>query len=238
MKYVVGILIVCGLFFAASAWASGERKQTELEDIADLFKDLELKAGKWQTTLRETVPKEEVYSILRNIEKLGNVSTVENEKFKKYVFKKVHKSTNHSETFIVLCPKAGKTAELIIVVEGEKWNSKTEKIYSKRLEALKTRFFTKAVKIFACLSTESGAIIESEIFLEKLKHKLNIQHILMQHEKIGESGSKKVIYGYIPLWPEKIMMGKHPMNIQAVLKKNKDTGANLTIGTPILIHEY
>lgn len=238
MRCFLGVLLALMLFLGTAAWVGGERKEDELAGMASFIKQEKLDMEGWERTFKESIPKQKVYSILEEIGQRGTWSEEKSEKAVKYFLNNRHKTSGLLESYIVVIPKEGDNAELIIVLKGEDWNGHIASAYDSRKEMIEKTFFTEAMKTFACMSARSDDIIKDGFFLKKIQQKLNIKHIVTQEEKFGESGYKNIIYGYIPLWSEEIRMGQHPMNMQAVMTKTKHNGTKVMIGTPILIHEY
>src|SRR5699024_12270572 len=74
--------------------------------------------------------------------------------------------------------------------------------------------------------------------LNYISKELEIKHEQTQIDNHEKSALDKIIYGYTPLWSQKINIMNNPTNVQIAVTSNEKGMVNFTVGTPILINEY
>lgn len=226
------------LFITAEAVASGIETD-EMMELASVVTESGASIGDWEVTVKEKMDKSELQDIIAEWKNSHLVTVNKEENSIKYSLESVHKSSDISVIYNVIIPKDSMhDAELIAVIEGSRWNTSIEENYQSILDSMTTKYFTKSAEVFACLTTRDGGIMNNEEFLNELADRLNLRHMKTQFDTVENSVHEKIIYGYTPLWDQKITIGDTPMNLQLALTQNGNGDRTYTIGTPILINEY
>ncbi|MDY0404573.1 YwmB family TATA-box binding protein [Virgibacillus sp. 179-BFC.A HS] len=194
---------------------------------------------KWEVTVKERMNQNRIEKVLKNLQSAGNMAGKTDENSIKYSIRDVRKTNNITVTYSVVIPKSKQyQAEVIMVISGRKWDKTTEKNYKKILHQATGRYFTETSQIFACLVTSPDAIIEVERFLKYLTETIGFERQKTQIDKISYSRIQKNIYGYTPLWNQKLDMNMQSVNVQIAQVQASNKKTQLVIGTPILINEY
>ncbi|WP_106496063.1 YwmB family TATA-box binding protein [Lentibacillus sp. Marseille-P4043] len=239
MKKIVLIVVLLLILFTKSVVGYSASVTDEMIDLASAVTESELAIDNWQVTIKEQISHEKAYDVTNKLKNGYLVSTAEDENIIKYSFSDVHKSDDLDESFKVVIPKnTNYQAEVIAVIRGDFWNESVEQAYISTKSALPDYLFSKDAERFACLTTDSSGTIKSDYFLNEFSEKLNVQQKLTQTDKLKNTSVAEILYGYTPLWDQKITIMDKSMNVQIAINKSKDEGTKFTIGTPILITEY
>jgi len=238
MKKLIFILILICVAMVTAAWSEKQDQSHELLDMATLAEGMNMDIYGWSITLKESLPKDEIYSIIEKIEQYAKLEKSITQQSDKYFTKNAHKTAGLIESFIMIVPSNGDDAELIVELKGENWEKRTyNQIKNRKAEIIKT-FFTTNVKSFACLQASNNDMINVDVFSTKLKRDFNIKSLTEQDENLKDDVNKKIYYGYIPKWSARMVIAEQEMNMQAVITNTNDGRSKLTIGTPILLNEY
>lgn len=228
------------LFLCITSEAAADHMQSdEMMELASVVTDGDVSIDNWQVTLKENMDKTEIHDILIELKNRYLATVNEDENSIKYSFENVHHSSGISVIYNVIIPKDRMhDAELIAVMEGTHWNTSIEEDYQSILDTNVKQYFTKSAEVYACLTTDNGGIMNDEVYLNELMDRLSLQHMETQFDTVENSTHEKIIYGYTPLWDQKITIGETPMNLQIAVSESGDGDSTYTIGTPILINEY
>ncbi|WHX26015.1 YwmB family TATA-box binding protein [Virgibacillus halodenitrificans] len=232
-------LISILLFFITTETIAKQAYEDELTDIANTVLENNLTITSWQTTIKQKIDRKKIDDLILDLNNRYLVTRKETEKSLNYSFESTHKSSEINEQYNVVIPKDNMySIEFIVVIKGTKWSHETQEKYVRKLKKISDRYFNQTSKKFACLTTSNDGIIKGDYFLKDLTKKLHIQHVHTQYDNMVNSVHKKILYGYTPLWSEKIVVKNTPMNVQVAVKQHEDGTQTYMIGTPILINEY
>src|SRR5699024_11268492 len=81
--------------------------------------------------------------------------------------------------------------------------------------------FTPSARIYTCLTTEFNGIINADYVLNYISKELEIKHEQTQIDNHEKSALDKIIYGYTPLWSQKINIMNNPTNVQIAVTSNE-----------------
>ncbi|PAV31350.1 hypothetical protein CIL05_01475 [Virgibacillus profundi] len=234
------IVLITFLLLSITTDTIAEKTQVnEMTDIANYVLDNKMKVEGWQLTIKEQIDRQNVNSLIKEMKNSYLVTRNEDENSIKYSFSSTHKTESVVEFYNVIIPKEKiYDVELIGVLKGENWDDSIEENYNTRLKLMMNKFFTKSAKSFACLTTSDDGIMKADVFIYEFAENFNVQQLKTQIDTVKKSLHKKIIYGYIPLWNEKITIMDRPMNVQIAVTENEIGNQTYIIGTPILINEY
>ncbi|UJL45976.1 YwmB family TATA-box binding protein [Virgibacillus sp. NKC19-16] len=225
--------------FITSEATAGHMQNDEMMELASVVTDSYGSIGDWEVILKEKMDKNDFQDRIIELKNRHLVTVNEDENSIQYSFEHVHESSSISVIYNGILPKNGThDAELIAVIKGTHWNTSIEENYQSILDTIRAEYFTKFVEVFACLTTDNGDIMNNEVFLNELMDRLKLQHMETQFDTVEKSRHEKIIYGYTPLWEQKITIGDIPMNVQIAAEESGNGDPTYTIGTPILINEY
>jgi len=211
----------------------------ELEDIADIVHDHELKLEEWIVTLKEKISRKQAEDHITTFKKSNNVKYTEYKHVAKYVINKDNNSEGINVTYEIIIPQDQNYApELVVVIEGTTLTTSTINEYKTILKHARNQFFTKKHMRFTCLTASKNGKIANDDFLKKLSKKLDLMYVSTQKDVINEVSDKETIYGYTPKWKNEIIIENKPLNIQFVIQRLDDEKQKVIIGTPLLITEY
>ncbi|WP_404455720.1 YwmB family TATA-box binding protein [Oceanobacillus kapialis] len=231
------VLILLFLLLMVTKTATMANYQDELIDIAEFAETENLPVKDWSVTIREQIDVERAANIRTQLKKEGlKESKTEKENSQNYLLRD-RRNFKDLNVYYKVIVHSGK-AELIVVLEGQKWTQDIKQSYVNKKTTIKDEFFTNKAQTFACLSVSDDAIIDSDYFFKDLTKTFNIQHENKQFDNTKNSAHKFIFYGYTPLWTQKINLGNSKLNIQVAVTENATGDLTYTIGTPILINEY
>ncbi|MBP1948848.1 YwmB family TATA-box binding protein [Virgibacillus litoralis] len=238
MKKIVLMVIILLLTTGA---AVSKKQQDEMTALASTLVGSDMEVEDWEVIIKEQVSKDKVKLLIEKLKTKNSqlVTSEDDENSIKYSFGNIYKNNQFSETYNVVIPKNTKhQAQFTVVIKGSSWNKSIEKEYLKQVKSIKNDFFTDNSTKFACLTTTLSGKLGSVYFIKRMKKSLNLQNIDEQSDTVENSMLNKVVYGYTPLWDQKITIMDKPMNLQLAFKDIENGKTKLTIGTPILITEY
>ncbi|OZU88435.1 hypothetical protein CIL03_12370 [Virgibacillus indicus] len=218
---------------------SMDMEVSELSDIAGYITSKKMTVDSWQVTVKEQVDRKKLERVIKDLEQEYSLTVSEDENSLKYSFHNTHKRESIVEYYNVIIPKNERqNSELVGVLKGGSWDSSVKDSYQLRLEKMIEKLFTKSANKFACLTTGEDGIMGSDYFIRDFVKSFNVQQIDTQFDTVKNSMHKKLIYGYIPLWNNKITIVDKPVNLQIAVIESETGDPIYTIGTPILINEY
>ncbi|MFB4169807.1 YwmB family TATA-box binding protein [Virgibacillus sp. JSM 102003] len=239
MKKIVLMSII--LLLITTGAAASPNQQEEMTSLAAMLTESNMEVGNWEVTMKEQMSKDKINMLLGKLEAKNSqkVTGEEDENSIKYSFGYIHKNRSFTETYNIVIPKDDKyQAQFIVVIEGKSWDKTIKKDYLIRVESIQNDFFSEDSTKFACITTTFSDKLGSVYFVKRAKEKLNLQNISEQTDTVENSLLKKVVYGYTPLWDQKVTIMDKPMNLQFAFKEIENGKTKLTVGTPILITEY
>ncbi|WP_175631959.1 YwmB family TATA-box binding protein [Virgibacillus siamensis] len=235
------VLIAFIIFITGNSASAVSMEPDAMTDLAALVTENELEVDHWEVTIREEMTYNKVQEILGQFRHKNSylVSGEADANTIKYSVRHVQKTEGISESYSVIIPKDREyQAQFIAVVQGKFWTDDLVKQYRRLVQTIQNNFFTEDSTKFACIKTTVDDIMSSVYFFDKLKSELDLKHIKRQKDSVKNSMVKKIIYGYTPLWNQKIDLKDRPLNFQMAVNKGQNGSRELTIGTPILINEY
>src|SRR5699024_4628234 len=99
----------------------------------------------------------------------------------------------------------------------ENWNEKIRKEYTSTINARMSEMFTNRAHKFACLTTYTDDIINSDGFLDTFKKDLDVENVSTQSDNVQHSTIKKIMYGYIPKWEQSMDVDGETLNVQVAV---------------------
>ncbi|SDQ13359.1 YwmB family TATA-box binding protein [Virgibacillus salinus] len=235
------IVLMSIILLLTTGDAVSQKQQEEMSALASTLTGSDMEVENWEVTIKEQMSKDRVKQLIKKLKTKNSqmVTSKEAENSIKYSFGYINKKTNINETYNIVIPKDDKyQAQFTVVLEGNSWNKSIKKDYLNRLESVQYDFFSDNSTKFACITTTLSGKLGSVYFLNRIKESLNLQNIDEQSDTVENSMLTKVVYGYTPLWDQKITIMDKPMNLQLAFKDIENGKTKLTIGTPILITEY
>src|SRR5690625_5298054 len=236
MKKIIVLAFMTAIL--SGSMTGGKITQGEVEDLVHIMKNNNLKIDEWQVTIKEKVERDKKQDIINNIKENGNYTRKERENSVLYTFEDSHIYSESVETYNVLISK-NKSDDIEIIAEfkGYTWNEKRNTHYEQWLRKMND-IFTPSARIYTCLTTEFNGIINADYVLNDISKELEIKHEQTQIDNHEKSALDKIIYGYTPLWSQKINIMNNPTNVQIAVTSNEKGMVKFTVGTPILINEY
>ena len=236
MKKIIVLALMTAIL--SGSMTGGKITQGEVEDLVHIMKNNNLKIDEWQVTIKEKVERDKKQDIINNIKENGNYTRKERKNSVLYTFEDSHIYSESVETYNVLISK-NKSDDIEIIAEfkGYTWNEKRNTHYEQWLRKMND-IFTPSARIYTCLTTEFNGIINADYVLNDISKELEIKHEQTQIDNHEKSALDKIIYGYTPLWSQKINIMNNPTNVQIAVTSNEKGMVKFTVGTPILINEY
>ncbi|MCM3398861.1 YwmB family TATA-box binding protein [Oceanobacillus profundus] len=234
----LSILLVLFLLITAKPVVHG-MESDEMIDLANFTISNGIPIESWQVTMKESVTAEQAE---RQLDKMKNGSFVtrsEDGNAIKYLLREDAKHNALQVSYTIVIPKDTTIkSEIIVIIEGTKWNEEIEGNYLSKKREIVEKYLTETSKTFACLTTDFSGIMESDVLVEEIISYFDLRHIKTQFDTVKNSTHKKIVYGYTDLWKENFIIDDAPLNLQLAIATNEKEELKYTIGTPILIHEY
>ncbi|WP_156290883.1 YwmB family TATA-box binding protein [Oceanobacillus salinisoli] len=232
------LFIAVLLVFTANATVES-KGMSELEEMADFVTNQNLTINEWNVVIKEKKEQDEIQEIINELKNSYKGTRTEDENVIKFQFRDTHKRYDFSVLYNVVLPKDNLSyPELTVVIEGGQWNNEIRSEFYHVHYSVTNEFFTESKRLFTWLNTEPSGIIVKAEFEQELTNYFNLQHKKTQLDNASNSVNNKYIYGYTSKWNEKINIEDTPINVQIAITNHENGLPELTLGTPILIHEY
>src|SRR5699024_615298 len=211
----------------------------QLEDIAEIVLNNDLKNEELEVTTKEKVDQEQGKDIINKLKKSFSLTKKENQNSIIYSFTNGQITSEIVERYNVIIPKKhNNEVEVIAVLKGDTWNSDVKTNYNQSYNWMITELFTDISLSYTCLTTAFNGIIDYNYVSCYIREILNVQNFKTQIDKNENSMLDTVVYGYTPLWSQKVTVKDIPMNLQMATIKDEIGAVKFILGTPILINEY
>ncbi|WP_284138952.1 MULTISPECIES: YwmB family TATA-box binding protein [unclassified Virgibacillus] len=234
------VIIISVLIYLLSnnVFASSIKKD-ELVQLASIITSEGDLIETWEITIKENAERSRIEQLLEDWKHKDSVLREEDENSIKYASRDIHKTSGIIVSYNAVLPKNKQyRASFSIVIKGSGWDPPTQSEYQKIKQQVTEQYFTEKREIFTCLTTKPNAIMDIGYLSDNLAKKLKLRHVSTQTDNLVKTMHKKIIYGYTPLWEERLIIHNKPMNVQIVTEIDKQGDVTFTIGTPILINEY
>lgn len=227
-------MIVLAVLFIAGIPAEAVEEPDALTYLMMTAEQTDVAIDGWNVVMKEKIEKEEAQSLLEQVKNRHQVSIIEEENIVKYKIVGV----NHQVRFEVIFhfPKEPLAKhEVIAALSGKGWNEAIEKQYQSMKDHLDRTLFTGEKKTFSWMELRSDGIMKKVPLHGHWTNLFNLQHVTKHYDK---TANKTFTYGFTPHIKETINIDKIPINLQLVTEEDETGFQKMTIGTPILIHEY
>ncbi|AXI10619.1 hypothetical protein CUC15_17485 [Oceanobacillus zhaokaii] len=234
------LFIVLVLLFPINTMAKSTASD-ELIDLTNFSISNKLTIEEWQVIIKEQLEKNTAVDIVRELENSYKVTMSEDENIIQYQTEATLIKDIFSISYRVLLPKDNLShPELIVILDGYFWDEYVMEIYQETIESLNRNYFSGRESIFSWLKINQDDIIEDGTLEDGIINYFNLQEVETQFDNIENKKNviKKFIYGYTPLWDNKIMINNTAQNMQIAITEDEKGNTDYIIGTPILIHEY
>lgn len=231
-------LLMIFLFFTITSSASGQ-KVDELIELTGIVTDSNLQVDEWTVTMKEKMSTTNAEKMIDNLDTSYKVQVTETNEITKY--KAVNKDNKDKFNVIyeLIIPKNDSlSSDVSVTIRGDSWDANIQEKYVKYSDRISTESFTENSRVYTCISIRDSDIINPVYIIDQIKSKLDLKIVSTQTDTVRNSPHKQFIYGYTPLWEEKIVVKTVPTNIQIVIERDEKGKENMIIGTPILINEY
>src|SRR5699024_6713904 len=237
MKKLIISYIFCLFFIHSINPIINDGKQ--IEDIAEIVLNNDLKIDEWEVTIKEKMDQDQAKNIINKLKKNFSLTEKENQNSIIYSFTNAQITSEIVERYNVIIPKKhNNKIEVLAVLTGDTWNNDVKTNYNQRYNWMTTELFTNLSRSYTCLTTEFNGIIDNDYFSSYIREILNVQNFKTQIDKNENSMLDTVVYGYTPLWSQKVTVKDIPMNLQMATIKDEIGAVKFILGTPILINEY
>ncbi|RDW20554.1 YwmB family TATA-box binding protein [Oceanobacillus chungangensis] len=233
------LFIVLILLFPANTMA--KPATDELIDLTNFATNNKLTIDEWQVIIKEQLEKHTAMNIVRELENSYKVTMSEDENIIQYQTEATRIENTFIVSYRVLLPKDNLShPELVVILDGYFWDEFVEGIYQETIDSLKRHYFSENESMFSWLKINQDDIIEDGTFEEEIINYFNLQEVETQFDNIENKNNviKKFIYGYTPLWGNRIIINNIAQNVQVAITEDEKGNTEYIIGTPILIHEY
>jgi TATA-box binding len=234
------ILCILLLFISNNMMTQPAEAYTdELTDMASFLVNNQVEIENWQTTWKESFSHQQAEALIKALSAKYDKTVTKHKKIIKISFKNSRITGNIDVSYSVTLPRQKKlSAELVVVIQGSSWNHIIAQEYREIVNSSVDNYFSAKAKRFSCLATKENDIINGDYFLNMLINYFQVEQIQTQFDTVKKSVHKKMIYGYTPLWNQKISIDSVPMNFQIAVTDTGSDNPTYMIGTPILINEY
>lgn len=210
--------------------------------LANIMSKLHYSIDEWQVVLKEKISRDQAISYVNRLASHDEITSEKDKNMTKFVVQYTQLSGIINVSYSIIIPNQPSKADLFVVIEGKSWDQSVMNEYRHIFVDIYRQYFTQDLMIFACLSSRVDAIMESVYIFDEFTHKLDLQHIFVQSDETETGLHNHMMYGYTSLWDTtELTIHDQPVNIQIVVQhtENSDLGdTRVTVGTPILIHEY
>ncbi|RDW22255.1 hypothetical protein CWR48_00680 [Oceanobacillus arenosus] len=234
------LFIVLILLFPINTMAKSPATD-ELVDIAEFAKNNRLTIEEWQVIIKEQLEENTAINIVDNLKNSYKVTMSEDENIIQYQTEATQIEDAFTITYRVLLPKNNLGhPELIVILDGYFWDEFVMELYQAKIDSLNKSYFSEKERTFSWLKVKQDDIIVNNTLIDEIIDYFDLQEVETQLDLTNNTKGviKKFIYGYTPLWDNKITINNIANNIQVASTEDEKGNTEYIIGTPILIHEY
>src|SRR5699024_6899883 len=150
MKKLIVSYIFCLYFIHSINPMINAGKQ--LEDIAEIVLNNDLKIEEWEVTTKEKVDQDQGKDIINKLKKSFSLTKKENQNSIIYSFTNGQITSEIVERYNVIIPKKNNNeVEVIAVLKGDTWNSDVKTKYNQRYNLMITELFTYLSRSYNCV---------------------------------------------------------------------------------------
>lgn len=239
MKYLFITLVTVGMMF----WIDQTLIETktdmdndnEIDDMIEIVDQYNLQLSNLQTTIKESRKITDINSFIATINGY-QLSMQENEENSRIKFESDRQeSTGISESLLLVRTDEQKNHyQVIYTITSTEAAPDVLNLYKERTRTITNELFTENAQYFTCVEAWNDGIIDIVCLINFLNKRLNLTIIDEINEPHFHSWT-----GFTPDWNNKLkQQNDEKINVQIAVRERIGERTTVTIGTPILIHEY
>ncbi|MDX8047622.1 YwmB family TATA-box binding protein [Gracilibacillus sp. S3-1-1] len=205
--------------------------QKELDDMLEVLDHYDLKLENYQTIIKESRKIDDIDKIASIMEEFQLIEQDENSiKFER----DRQESTAITESVLLVRVNEKESLyQIIYTITATDSTPTIRKDYHKQISTITNDLFTENAQTFTCVEGWNNGIIDIVCLKIFLSERLNMTII----DEINDASIQSWT-GYIPDWKNTWKQQDNEINMQIAVREGVADRTTLTIGTPILIHEY
>lgn len=234
---IIGLILFYSTMITGTAPEFDNDPLLTFIEIAD---ESQLNLKNWEVTLKETQTVDNVQTYVKDLRKTYKMTMNQDENSIRYLMEDKSQTIENLtvQYNIIISKQSPSEIMLIAVIKGDSWSAEIKQNYLTLKEDIEKDIFTSKVREFTCLELIENDTIKNRVVIEPFLSPLKLEIVKEQYNKEQKTGLKKIIYGYTPLWNEKIVLEGNPINLQIAIIELENGKKSYKIGTPILINEY
>ncbi|ENH96559.1 hypothetical protein J416_10016 [Gracilibacillus halophilus YIM-C55.5] len=235
MKYFLLCTIIISLFWWDDRLIESHATSvTEpLKDMLEAFEAAGLQADEAQITIKETMTIDDVQAFLQSIEGFTFKAQQTEQGTMKYSANR--RESNHQDETLLLVQtqQNSQNYQLVYHMTNTSFTESMKKTYRQKITQVTKVLFSENMQSFACISASKNGIINVDSVLKNFTKRLNIQWMNKTEEMNFYTRT-----GYTSRWQQTVPSEENNMNVQFAVREGLAEKTTITLGTPILVHEY
>ncbi|WP_018930773.1 YwmB family TATA-box binding protein [Gracilibacillus lacisalsi] len=239
MKYFFILLATVGMMFSVDQLLTETKtnieNQKEIDELIELVEEQDLQLSNLQTTIKEEMEIADIESFISEINGY-QLDIQEKDQDKNRLKFSSDRQENNGITESILLVRTNEQEEqyqVIYTITATETAPEVLKVYKEKIKTITNGLFTKNAQYFSCVEAWKDGIIDIVCFINFVKTRLNMT--------ITDEIKEPDFYtwtGYTPKWNNKLQLNDEEINLQIAVRERIGDRTTITIGTPILIHEY
>ncbi len=243
MKYLFLLLATVGMMFFIDQLLietkTNTESQNELEDMIEIVEEQNLNLSKLQTTIKESREISDLQSFISKINGYHLNMQADDKEHNRLKFDSDRQENNGITESILLVRtnEQQNRYQVIYTINMTETTNKTTpevlEVYKEKVNSITNELFTEDAQYFSCVEAWEDGIIDIVRFIDFVKSRLKMTIIDEVKEPHFNTWT-----GFTPNWENKLKQNDEEINVQIAVRERIGDRTTITIGTPILIHEY
>ncbi|SFM16260.1 TATA-box binding [Gracilibacillus orientalis] len=239
MKYLFILLATVGMMFFVDQLfietKTNIANQKEIDDMIELVEEQNLKLSNLQTTIRESMEISDIDSFISKINGYQLTIQKNDEEHNRLKFDSDRQENSDiTETLLLVRTNEQENQyQVIYTISMTETAPAVLKVYKEKINSMTNELFTENAQYFSCVDAWKDGIIDIVCFIDFVKSTLNMTIIDETKEPHFNTWT-----GFTPKWENKLKQNDEEINLQIAVRERIGDRTTVTIGTPILIHEY
>ncbi|WP_208590747.1 YwmB family TATA-box binding protein [Gracilibacillus suaedae] len=239
MKYFFILLVTVGMMFSVDQLLTETKtnieNQKEIDELIELVDDQDLQLSNLQTTIRESMEITDIESFISKINGY-QLDIQEKDQDNNRLKFSTDRQENTGITESILLVRINEQEEqfqIIYTITANETAPEVLKVYKEKMKEITNGLFKKNAQYFSCVEAWKDGMIDIVCFINFVKSRLDMT--------ITDEIKEPDFYtwtGYTPKWNNKLQQNDEEINMQIAVRERIGDRTTITIGTPILIHEY
>ncbi|MGP4038881.1 YwmB family TATA-box binding protein [Gracilibacillus sp. D59] len=209
--------------------------QNEIDDMIEIVDQQNLNLSNLQTTIKEEQEIADIQSFISRINgyQLNIQGQGVDRSRLKFVSDRQENDGISESILLVRTNEQQNRYQVIYTITLNKTTPEGLKEYKEKIKTITNGLFTENAQSFSCVEAWKSGIIDIVCLIDFVKSTLNMTVIDETKESHFYTWT-----GFTPNWENELKQNDEEINLQIAVRERIGDRTTVTIGTPILIHEY